>query len=105
MSGSSSNIQSNQVGVQMQCGAIGLSTHGVEQSAATYATQSDTHQGELDGAARLTARGLNRAARQAAGAACETVQNLCIFMENAAQTMVLADQVGSENIGQLGGGD
>ncbi|MCL2426588.1 MAG: hypothetical protein FWD05_09660 [Oscillospiraceae bacterium] len=91
-----SEIFVNNSGVQSQSGAVFSSTNVAEQSNTNYTSQSNSHQGELDGVARLNTLRVSNYARQAVSAACETSHNLRVFIGNASQTTVSVDQSQSQ---------
>ncbi|MCL2425578.1 MAG: hypothetical protein FWD05_04480 [Oscillospiraceae bacterium] len=87
-----SEIFVNNSGIQSQSGAISNSTNAAEQSTTNYRSQSITHQGGLDGAARFSTLQFNDFARRAVEAACATTHNIGAFIRNAAQTTASLDQ-------------
>jgi len=83
-------------GVQSQSSAIFSSTNAAEQSNTNYTSQSSSHQGGLDGAARFNIIQFSAFTREAIGAACATTNNLSTFIRNAAQTTTSVDHSQSQ---------
>ncbi|MCL2424890.1 MAG: hypothetical protein FWD05_00980 [Oscillospiraceae bacterium] len=82
----------NNSGVQSQSSSISSSTNATEQSTANYISQSSSHQGGLDGAARYSILQFSGFTRQTTDAACVTLHNLSVFIRNAAQAAASVDQ-------------
>ena len=86
-----SEIFVNNQGVQTQTGAIQSFTNDSALVATNHVAEALNSQSELDGAGRFTALQVSNYAKDAVDAACLTVERMCTFMTNAAETMGIVD--------------
>jgi len=85
----------NESGVQSQNTAITSYTNTAEQLNTNYVSQSTTHQGGLDGAARFDTLLFTSFTRQAVDAACTTLHSLSTFISNSALAVGSVDRAQS----------